>query len=288
VPPRQRRLIPATGLAALLGLSSVLLWLAITAPQSGRLTVTLLDVGQGESILIEGPEGHRILVDGGPSSEAITSALGRHLPFYDRRIDLVVLTHPQADHLSGLPEVLERYHVGALLTNADRTNTGIYQAWSAAVATTDIGHVSAKPGQRIDLGDGAEITVFVQDDELAGGNLNSQSIVLRVTMGKAAFLLTGDIDKEAESRLLDSGLDLRSSVLKVAHHGSKTSTSEAFLQSVDPSIGMISAGADNGYGHPAPIVLDRLRDDLVLRTDLHGDISISTDGSHLWVDTQRE
>ena len=131
--PVMRPPIPAAGAALLLALASAVLWLAITAPTSGRLTVTFLDVGQGDAILIEGPDGHRILVDGGPSEEAISAALGRRLPFHDRRIDLVVLTHPEADHLGGLPAVLRRYDVGSVLTNPAEGDSAAYRAWKDAL-----------------------------------------------------------------------------------------------------------------------------------------------------------
>src|SRR5439155_356676 len=104
--------------------------LPASAPNHGRLTVTFLDVGQGEAILIESPEGHRILLDGGPSGEAITPALGRHLPFYDRRLDLVMLTHPQLDHIGGLPTVIDQYAVGRVLSSPAQVDSAAYRAWS--------------------------------------------------------------------------------------------------------------------------------------------------------------
>ena len=160
VGPKTQPLLPATALALILALSSLLLWLAITAPASGRLTVTFLDVGQGDAILIEGPAGHRILVDGGPSGEAIASALGRRLPFYDQRIDLIVLTHPQSDHMAGLPTVLDRYDVGSVLASPIEADTDAYRAWTEAVAAAGVPYREAERGQWIDLGGGARLTVL--------------------------------------------------------------------------------------------------------------------------------
>jgi len=281
--------LPAPGLAVLLALASAFLWLAVTAPVSGRLTITFLDVGQGDAILIEAPEGQRILVDGGPSGEAITAALSRNLPFYDRRIDLVVLTHPQADHLGGLPAVLENYDVHAVLADPVPADTAFYDVWTQSIRAAGLAVTPAGRGQTIDL-DGAELTVLNPGADVTAADaayLNDTSVVLRLTMGGVSFLLTGDISERAESTIVRSGVYLQADVLKVAHHGSRTSTSPLFLRRVRPLIDVISVGADNRFGHPAPDVLHRLQDDTVLRTDLNGDVTVSTDGERLWVQTQR-
>jgi competence protein ComEC len=286
---RVRRIVPAGALAGVLLLASALLWLAVSRPENGRLTVTFLDVGQGDAILIEGPEGHRILVDGGPSGEAITAALGRQLPFYDRRLDLVALTHSQQDHIGGLPSVLEEYSVGRVLSGPVESDTAAYRAWSQALSNGGIAVTSAHRGQTIDLGGGAALAVLSAGPaDLTGPeNINDSSIVLRLTMGDLSFLLTGDITEAGETALIRTGADLDSSVLKVAHHGSRTSTSPAFVGRTTPLIDVISVGTDNAYGHPTDEVLSRLEGDLILRTDHHGDITLSTEGRHLWLQTQR-
>lgn len=289
-PPGRRALLPAGGLALLLALASALLWLAITAPVQGRLTVTFLDVGQGEAILIEGPRGHRILVDGGPSGEAIAAALGRRLPFYDRRIDLLILTHPQADHMGGLPTVMERYSVRGVLASPLEGESAAYRAFRDAVEQAGVPYTEAAAGQWIDLGRGARLHLLAPGPDPppdGRGDPNAASVVIKVSMGSVSFLLTGDIDAQGEERLVRSGADLSAPVLKVAHHGSGSSSSPAFLSQVDPLIDIISVGADNRYGHPSPAVLERLEGDLLYRTDRHGDITISTDGQRLWVRTQR-
>ncbi len=289
-PLTSRHAIPAAAFALLLGLSSLLLWLALTTPESGKLSVTFLDVGQGDAILIQGPDGHRILVDGGPSGEAITAALGRNLAFFDRRLDLVILTHPQADHLGGLPTVLGRYDVREVLATPANLDGSAYRAWKDALAHERAPEIAASRGQWVDLGGGATLTVLnprsaatpVAEDEL-----NDASVVLRVAMGHISFLLTADIEEGAEAALLRGGTELDATVLKVAHHGSLTSSSPQLLRRVNPVVDVISVGAKNRYGHPAPEVLERLEDDIVLRTDLQGDVSVSTDGRRLWVQTQR-
>jgi competence protein ComEC len=286
---RVPRLVPAGALALVLVLASSLLWLAVTRPESGRLTVTFLDVGQGDAILIEGPEGHRILVDGGPSGEAITAALGRQLPFYDRRLDLVALTHPQQDHIGGLPSVLDEYSVRRVLSGPLEGDTAPYRAWARALDHGDVSETQARLGQVIELGGGATLTVLSAgaSDAFGPQAINDASIVFRLAMGELSFLLTGDLTETGETALIHSGADIDSSVLKIGHHGSRTSTSPAFVGRTTPLVDVISVGADNSYGHPTDEVLSRLEGDLVLRTDHHGDITLSTDGKHLWVQTQR-
>jgi competence protein ComEC len=283
--PARRALIPAAGIALLLALASALLWLGVTAPVSGRLTVTFLDVGQGDAILIEGPDSQRILVDGGPSEEAISAALGRRLPFYDRRIDLVVLTHPQADHLGGLPAVLHRYDVGAVLASPVEADSAAYRAWKEALRGESLPYHEAAAGQTIDLGNGARLYVLSAPPD--GSDTSEGSVVIKLTMGRASFLLTGDIESTREAALIRSGADLRATVYKVPHHGSATSSTSEFVSAVDPLVDVISVGKDNRFGHPSPELLERLDGDAVFRTDLHGDVAVSTDGRRLWIETGR-
>jgi competence protein ComEC len=282
--PATRPLVPIGGVALLCLLALAVVWLAATQPEHGRLTVTFLDVGQGDAILIEGPDGHRVLVDGGPSEDAIASALGRNLPFYDRRVDLVVLTHPQSDHLGGLPAALDRYDVRSVLASPLQADTAVYRAWRDALRDSAVPHATAVAGHSADLGRGARLDVLAAPTE---GDLNEASVVIKLTMGSASFLLAGDIGTDAEAALVRSGADVRATVYKVSHHGSAGSSSEPFVATVDPLIDVISVGAGNRHGHPAPETLERLDGDAVFRTDLHGDVTVSTDGRRLWVETSR-
>jgi competence protein ComEC len=281
-------LVPAGGLGLLMLLAGALVWGVASAPAEGRLTVTFMNVGQGDAVLIEGPEGHRVLVDGGPTGDAITAALGRRLPFYGRRIDAVVLTHPQADHLGGLPAVLQRYEVGAVLTSDAEADTALYRRWQEALDKGGVPVLEVHRGHRIDLGNGAAVTVMSPPRRAAPpADPNDASVVLQVSMGRFALLLTGDIGEVTERELLRRGTDVRTTVLKAGHHGSRSSTSEAFLRRATPAVGVISVGADNPFGHPAPETLGRLEGGQVYRTDVHGDITVTTDGERLWVRTQR-
>jgi len=212
---------PALGLAGVLALASVFVWLLVLGPSAeGRLTVTFLDVGQGDAILIRSPAGHRILVDGGPSGEAISEALGRHLPFWDRHLDLVVLTHPDQDHLADLVTVLERYDVGQALLPPAGDDGPAYRAWREALEREHVPTSEAVAGQWIDLGDGARLSVLHPPPEgLAGADEDDNGVVLKLTLGEASFLLTADLGAKGETYLTNRHADLRATVLKVAHHG---------------------------------------------------------------------
>ena len=296
VPPlprvwRQRgpRLANAMAAATVVIVAGALVWVVIGTGDDGeQLSVTFLDVGQGDAILIEGPGGGRILVDGGPSGDARSGALGRQLPFHDRRIDLVIVTPPQADHIGGFPEALESYDVGAVLDSAFESESPFYEALVEAADAAGVPRYVATLGQRIDLGGGAWIEVIGPDGALgAGADPNDASTVLRVVMGDVSFLLTGDIEAAGEAALVRSGTELRATVLKVAHHGSSTSTTAAFLSRAAPAVGVISVGATNTFGHPTAAVLSRLSEGYVLRTDEDGDVRMETDGERLWVTTGR-
>lgn len=286
-PAASRRLVlPAAVGAALVGLS-VVVWLTALSASGKQLRVTVLDVGQGDAILVEDSAGHRILVDGGPSAAAIESALGRHLPFYDRRIDLVILTHAQADHVGGLPAVLDHYQVGAVIEGSSEAESEAYLAWQRAVEESGAQRVQARRGQYVELASGARLTVLAPIVGVKPEAPNESSVVLKLELGGVSFLLTGDMGEDEEKALLRLGTDLRANVLKVGHHGSRTSTSAAFLRRVRPEVDVISVSAANRFGHPSPEVLERLRGDLVLRTDVHGDVTVSVGGERLLVRTQR-
>jgi len=284
---RPLAVLPTVGIAIVLALASVLVWMLILGSPSDRLSVTFLDVGQGDAILIRSPAGHNILVDGGPNGEAITAALGRHLPFWDRHLHLVVLTHADQDHLAGLVTVLERYDVDQVLAPALADDSATVRAWQEAIAERDIPQREAFAGQWIDLGGGARLSVVYPPPEPLPAAEDDSSLVLKVSQGEAAFLLTGDIGAESEASLVSNHADLRAPVLKVTHHGSRTSTSTAFLAAVEPLTAVISVGEGNSYDLPAPETIARLAPRPVFRTDLNGDVEISTDGHKLWIKTQR-
>ena len=289
-PVRPVRMRPALVGAAVLLLLAGFVWYGALQADSDRLRVTVLDVGQGDAILIESPAGHRILVDGGPSGALVTQALGRVLPPSERRIDLMILTHAQDDHITGLIEVLQRFDVGAALAGPLEGETAAYRAWRDAISDAGVPLITPRAGQSLDLGDGARLEVLSPPREPlteTDDDLNNNSVVLRLVYGEASFLLTGDLEAEGEEALLDGSSELRATVLKVGHHGSDGSTTPAFLDAVNPSVAVISAGAENPFGHPSPTTRLRLAGVPLLRTDENGDVRFETDGASLWVDFQR-
>jgi competence protein ComEC len=249
-------------------------------------------VGQGDAILVTTPKGQQILVDGGPSPSALLSALGKKMPFWDRSIDLIVLTHSDADHITGLVEVLGRYEVDAWMdSGADGSDT-LYLECQTLLDREEVPRLVARPGQRFALGQGIVLDVLHPPERLmthTSADDNNNSVVLRLWWGEASFLLTGDIEAEAEALLLRTSRPLRADVLKVAHHGSGGSSTAEFLQAVDPAYAVISVGAENLAGHPAQEVLNRLAKEsgaTVLRTDEQGTIEFISDGRQVWLRTE--
>jgi competence protein ComEC len=268
----------------------ILVWsIALTMPDD-KLRVSFLDVGQGDAILIQ-KGNQQVLIDGGPSPQAISLGLGNKMPFWDRTIELVILTHPSADHVTGLVEVLHRYKVKQVLYPDLDYRSDIYDEWLKLLKEKDIKSAIAQAGQQIDLGEVVIKVLNPQIPLLTGteSDIDNNSVVLSLRLGDVSFLLTADIMWEAEFELIARRANLHSTVLKVAHHGSRTSTTSQFLAAVDPEAALISVGADNPFGHPNPEVLarlvDRLGEDDVYRTDEDGTIRFITDGERLWVKT---
>jgi competence protein ComEC len=260
-------------------------FVALPSPEP-RLEVTVLDVGQGDAILIETPSGADVLVDAGPG-RAVLRGLGRQLPWHDRSIDLAIVTHGQADHATGMLDVLDRYDVSRVIAGGDDGRSVLRSALSNAAAREGI-TVESATDSSFDLGDGVRLTIIVRGDDAAPLDGNDASAVVLLTYGDVSFLLTGDIEAAAGRVLLDAGIDLRATVLKVAHHGSRTSSTRAFLDAVAPQVSVVSAGADNRFGHPAREVVDRLDDyGAVYNTAKSGDVRLSTDGERLWIETGR-
>jgi competence protein ComEC len=218
------------------------------------------------------------------------------MPFWDRSLDVVILTHPDEDHITGLVEVLERYEVGAVLFRDVGCREPICDAWRRLIDEKQVVVQRAEAGLRVDLQDGIRLDVLHPGAELAGEGFNNDSVVTRLSHGQISMLLTGDIEAESERALLENEGNLGSTVLKVAHHGACGSSTVGFLQAVDPEVAVISVGEDNDFGHPCEEVLERLTEVVagadgqphVFRTDRHGSVEIVTDGTRLWIHTERE
>ncbi len=242
------------------------------------------------AILIQTPDHRDILIDGGPSPQAIGLALSQKMPFWDKTIDLVVLTHPQADHLSGLVEVLKRYEVKQVLYPDIDIDSILYEEWLRLIAEKGIKATVAQAGQEIHLAEGLMIEVLSPTEPLLSGtesDINNNSLVISLTMGRFSFLLTGDAQFEAELELISRRAVPRSMVLKIAHHGSRMATSDEFLAVAGPQLVVISVGEENRYGHPTEEVLARLEEvvgaENIYRTDVNGTIEFITDGLRLWL-----
>jgi len=273
----------------LLALIAVTAWLALRGLPDGRLHVYFLDVGQGDAILVRAPDGRQILVDGGPSPTALLSELGAVLPFWDRSLDLVVLTHPDSDHITGLISLLDRYRVAQVLDVPQSDTASEAAPWRERLAKAGIRRTMAQRGMKLPVGD-VSFTVLNPRSPLLTGTTsdsNNNAIVLRLDYGSVSLLLTGDAEQEAEADMLTAGLPLRADVLKVGHHGSNGSTSAPFLAAVAPGLAVIQVGADNTFGHPHPALLERLKGIEVLRTDQHGRIEVVSDGKRVWARTER-
>ncbi len=272
----------------------VLVWAAAATTPDSRLHVFFLDVGQGDAILIRTPSQRQILIDGGPSPEAITNELGPRLPFWDRTIDLVVLTHPHDDHIAGLVEVLRRYQVRQVLESGMEHDSPAYDEWLKLIEDKGIERTIARAGLRIELGDGVRLDVLhPQADMLQGtsSDIDNNSMVLRLVYGQVSFLFTADIHQEAERFLVGEGAELQSGVLKVPHHGSDTSSSAQFLEAVEPQLAVISVGADNRFGHPHDDTVARLAQRVgaegIYCTDEKGAIELISDGHRIWLKAER-
>ncbi|OGZ33332.1 MAG: hypothetical protein A2174_00615 [Candidatus Portnoybacteria bacterium RBG_13_41_18] len=258
-----------------------MVWTAVFARgQSGSLEVHFFDIGQGKAIFIETPDGNQVLIDGGPDN-SVLAKLSQAMPFYDRDIDLLILTHPDSDHLNGLVEVLKRYAVGKIIESGIIDSSAEYQAWHELIKEKNIPVVGALAGQKIKIGDDFVLEILYPNRSLSGqnfSNTNDSSIVSRLDYGQNSFLFTGDTEEKAENYLVGSGVNINADILDVSHHGSKNATGEEFLGAVSPDAAVIQVGASNRYGHPAPETLDRLEGIQVFRTDLCRDINIFSDG----------
>jgi len=283
---------------AVFGMASavILAGCVVSARPDGSVHVIVLDVGQGDAILVEGDRGGRILVDGGPDGETLAAALDRYVPSWDRRLDAIVLTHPHDDHVAGLVEALDRYRVGRIFESGLSLETPSYEAWREALDAHGLEAGRLAAGDSIRL-DGATLRVLWPDADTSppgtGGatenrQVNDRSIVLLGEFAGRRFLLTGDIEDDVDPLLVARGLP-QVDMLKVAHHGSATASSETMLAALSPRVAIVSVGADNDFGHPAGSTLARLREhsSTVLRTDQSGSVEVTLSAASVTVGAER-
>ena len=246
-----------------------------------NLTLAFLDIGQGDSIFIEAPNGNQILIDGGSGAQ-ILRKLGEVMPIYDREIDVVVATHPDKDHIGGLVDVINRFDVKYFIEPGIIGDTKIFKALEDSVEAHHIKKIIAQRDMKIDLGGGAVLTVLYPDRDVTHiKNTNDGSIVARLTYGDTSAILTGDAPQFVEVRIVSlDGRNLKSNILKLGHHGSRTSTSALFLGAIQPDYAIISAGLNNSYGHPHKEVMDLINKFKILPIGTYekGTIVFKSDG----------
>lgn len=257
--------------------SILLFWIYYN--EEKKLEVTFLDVGQGDSILIELPYGQNVLIDGGPDSSVIRG-LSDNLSWWDRNIDLVIMTHPHDDHIVGLIEVLKRYKVEKIIYTGVMYASSAYETLIRSAREKNISLIAIDRIQKINFGEDCGIYLLYPFDDTYLGketdNLNNSSIVSKLDCRDDKYLFMGDIETDVEKILLEKNINLNSRVLKVGHHGSDTSSSEEFLKEVRAEIAVVTVGEDNKYGHPSLRTLKRIERSKmkIYRTDLMGNINL--------------
>ncbi len=251
---------------------------------SPYLKVSFLDVGQGDSILIQTPDGVRALIDGGRDSKVL-SRLSEELTSNTKHLDMVVGTHPDSDHIGGLVGVLQNYKVDTILVTENKGDSKTAKEYQSLVEKEGAEVVHARRGQIFSLGASTTMEVLWPETDPSNLESNTSSIVVRVAYGDTSFVLTGDAPKQVEEYLvLAYGEHLESTVLKLGHHGSRTSTSEMFLDEVMPEYAVISAGRNNSYGHPHVEVTDMLFNKRIEThsTAEEGTVTFFSDGGKVW------
>lgn len=263
-------------------LITVSLWGEVA--RAGSFEITFFDVGQGDAAFILTPRGRQIVIDGGPDA-TILKKLARKIPFWDRSIDMVVLSHPAQDHVAGLLDVLQKYRVKTILWTGIQKDTKIFHAWEKAIAEEQregANVIFASGSRSISLGKGScpqRLDILSPQENIAGtlveGDDNDTSLVARLSSCLHSVLFTGDLTQKGESMLLAENVSLDSDILKAGHHGSRTSSSDEFIRAVSPNIAVISSAKGNRYGHPHEETLATLEQYgiEIRRTDEEGDIS---------------
>lgn len=252
-------------------------------PSDGSFQVHFVDVGQGDCTLVV-CNGKTLLIDAGENGHE-TDVINYLRSMNVEKLDYIIATHQHSDHIGGLPEVLEEFGTDNIimprLTEEQTPTNSTYKAFVKAVAASDAKVISAKPGSVYSLGDASfEILGPITDD---CEDINSMSAVTKITYGETSFIVTGDAEKDEEIEIVENGADLDCDVLRVGHHGSKTSSCKDFLDAVTPEICVISCGENNDYGHPHDDVVNRLEKytDEIYRTDICGSLVFTSDGTNI-------
>ncbi len=253
--------------------------ISVKQQDDGRFHLYFFDVGQGDSAFIKTPDDYEILIDGGPNNNVMTE-LSKAMGFLDRSIDLVILTHPHADHVAGLTEVLKKYEIGAVMITGVIYENGYYNEFLKVIKEKDIPVIFADESKDFSIGSTYLDTIypFKKMVEESVSDVNNSSIVVKIKYKEVSMLFTGDAGEEIEQMITQRGVDLRAKILKVGHHGSKYSSTPEFLSKVQPEIAIIQVGVDNQYGHPNEQTIENLKKagiKQLYRNDLDGTIEFS-------------
>lgn len=257
------------------------------AGANDHLKVHFLDVGQGASQLIIGPSGHTMLIDAGNNDQesvVVDYLKGQGIS----RIDILVGTHPDADHVGGLDAVIDNFEIGKIYMPKVQSNTRTFEDVLLSIQRKGLKVATAKAGLLLDWE--SDVTVAMVAPVAENDDTNEMSAVIHITYGATSFLLTGDAEAGSEEEMINSNADLKSDVLMVGHHGSNSSTTEAFVEAVQPTYAVIQVGQENNYGHPKAAVLERLNDNgiQVYRNDQQGDIVFTSNGTDITVSHSKQ
>ncbi len=286
---RRRAALVLGVIMLLLIVANLLLWarvlrvIEVEASKPGLLTVAVLSIGQGDAIYIESPTGRQVLIDGGPDGSVLRE-LPKVMPAFDRSLDVVVATHPDADHVAGLTGVVNRYEVGMFLEPGMYKDTTISSAVENAVDTRQVPRYLLHAGMSLDLGGGAWLEVLHPGRDvsrLSGQFANQAGLVMRLTYASTSAMFMADVPTAVEVALVATyGTHLDSDLLKAGHHGSRTSSSDTFVKAVSPDVALLSLGRGNSYHHPhvEPLSIFKKYGALVARTDLEGTLVFTSDG----------
>ena len=249
------------------------------------LRVSVLNVGQGDSIFIESPDGNKMIIDGGPD-QSVLSSLGRQMPFYDRSIDVMLATHPDSDHTTGLIYVLDHFHVGAYIDPNKNSGTATYNTLIQKISADDVPKFVAKRGMDVDFGDGTNFLILYPDHDVSDEKqTNYASIIAKLSYGNTSFMLTGDAPKQTEDYVTNlGGINLKSNVLKSLTTAPPHLLVKIFFLTVSPEFAAISAGKNNMYHLPATSTVEALQNigAKVLQHSMIGDINFDSDGIKFW------
>ena len=264
----------------LLLISNIFIYYILFSADRNSLVVSFLNIGQGDAIFIQTPGGYDVLIDGGKNRELLKE-LGGVMSFFDRDIDIVLATHPDQDHIGGLPFLFERYSINTYISPEVSCSTNVCKALEQSITKESSRRITARRGTVIDFGDGVYLSILFPDRAVVDLETNTASIVTRLVYGNNSVLLTGDSPISIENFLVSrDGENLDSDILKVGHHGSRTSSSENFIRLVSPAISVISAAKGNSYGHPHKEVVDILTkaESGIFGTYEKGRITLVSDG----------